>query len=65
MACRTPSPSALCTKSTRARGTRRLTETVAVRRRDHGVTLSPVLPLYKWSSPDETERQAAVRSWRR
>lgn len=29
--------------------------------RRHGVQLSCVLPLYKWSAPDETERQAAVR----
>lgn len=29
--------------------------------RTHGVRLSSVLPLYKCSSPDETERQAAVR----
>ena len=28
-----------------------------------GVTVSSVLPLYKWSSPDEDERQAAVRYW--
>jgi hypothetical protein len=33
--------------------------------RRHGVQLSSVLPLYKWSSPDETERQAAVRYWKR
>ncbi|MEE1799315.1 MULTISPECIES: sugar phosphate isomerase/epimerase [unclassified Streptomyces] len=30
-----------------------------------GVQLSSVLPLYKWSSPDETERQTAVRYWKR
>jgi myo-inositol catabolism protein IolH len=30
-----------------------------------GVAVSSVLPLYKWSSPDEDERQAAVRYWRR
>jgi myo-inositol catabolism protein IolH len=30
-----------------------------------GVRLSSVLPLYRWSSPDETERQAAVRYWKR
>ncbi|MEV7084479.1 sugar phosphate isomerase/epimerase [Streptomyces sp. NPDC093085] len=30
-----------------------------------GVQLSSVLPLYKWSSPDETERQSAVRYWKR
>jgi hypothetical protein len=33
--------------------------------RTHGVRLSSVLPPYKWSSPDETERQAAVRYWNR
>ncbi|MEV5720380.1 sugar phosphate isomerase/epimerase [Amycolatopsis mediterranei] len=33
--------------------------------RETGVGLSSVLPLYKWSSPDETERQAAVRYWKR
>ncbi|MFF5189092.1 sugar phosphate isomerase/epimerase family protein [Streptomyces sp. NPDC000345] len=33
--------------------------------RTHGVKPSSVLPLYKWSSPDETERQAAVRYWKR
>jgi len=30
-----------------------------------GVQLSSVLPLYKWSSPNEAERQAAVRYWKR
>jgi myo-inositol catabolism protein IolH len=30
-----------------------------------GVGVSSVLPLYKWSGPDEDERQAAVRYWRR
>lgn len=30
-----------------------------------GVRLASVLPLYKWSSPDEAERQAAVRYWTR
>jgi myo-inositol catabolism protein IolH len=30
-----------------------------------GVTLSSILPLYKWSSPDEDERCAAVSNWRR
>lgn len=29
------------------------------------VQLACVLPLYRWSGPDETERQAAVRYWRR
>ncbi|HVV13268.1 sugar phosphate isomerase/epimerase [Amycolatopsis sp.] len=33
--------------------------------RETGVQLASVLPLYKWSSPDETERQAAVRYWKR
>lgn len=33
--------------------------------RENGVQLSSVLPLYKWSSPDEAERQAAVRYWKR
>jgi myo-inositol catabolism protein IolH len=30
-----------------------------------GVEISSVLPLYKWSGPDEDERQAAVRYWKR
>jgi myo-inositol catabolism protein IolH len=30
-----------------------------------GVDIASVLPLYKWSGPDEDERQAAVRYWRR
>ena len=30
-----------------------------------GVTVSTVLPLYRWSGPDEDERQAAVRYWKR
>jgi myo-inositol catabolism protein IolH len=29
------------------------------------VTVSSVLPLYRWSGPDEDERQAAVRYWKR
>lgn len=33
--------------------------------RTHGVQLSSVLPLYKWSSPDEEEGQVAVRYWKR
>jgi myo-inositol catabolism protein IolH len=33
--------------------------------RDNDIQLSSVLPLYKWSSPDETERQMAVRYWKR
>jgi myo-inositol catabolism protein IolH len=30
-----------------------------------GVKLSSVLPLYRWAGPDEDERQAAVRYWKR
>jgi myo-inositol catabolism protein IolH len=30
-----------------------------------GVGISSVLPLYRWSGPDEEERQAAVRYWKR
>jgi myo-inositol catabolism protein IolH len=33
--------------------------------RETGVQLSSILPLYRWSSTDETERQAAVRYWKR
>ena len=29
------------------------------------VTVSSVLPLYRWSGSDEDERQAAVRYWKR
>ena len=32
---------------------------------DAGVGVSSMLPLYKWSGPDEDERQAAVRYWKR
>ncbi len=30
-----------------------------------GVGISSVLPLFRWSGPDEDERQAAVRYWKR
>ncbi|MGB3764017.1 MAG: sugar phosphate isomerase/epimerase [Ornithinimicrobium sp.] len=30
-----------------------------------GVGVSSMLPLYRWSGPDEDERQAAVRYWKR
>ena len=33
--------------------------------RETGLEISSVLPLYRWSSPDEDERQAAVRYWKR
>jgi myo-inositol catabolism protein IolH len=32
---------------------------------DAGVALASVLPLFRWSGPDEDERQAAVRYWKR
>lgn len=30
-----------------------------------GMEVSSILPLYRWSGPDEDERQAAVRYWKR
>src|SRR5437588_10998153 len=33
--------------------------------RETGVQIASVLPLYRWSGPDEAERQAAVRYWKR
>jgi myo-inositol catabolism protein IolH len=33
--------------------------------RETGVGLSSILPLYRWSSPDEDERLAAIRYWKR
>lgn len=33
--------------------------------RDTGLELASILPLYRWSSPDEDERLAAVRYWKR
>jgi myo-inositol catabolism protein IolH len=33
--------------------------------RDTGLELASILPLYRWSSPDEDEREAAVRYWKR
>jgi myo-inositol catabolism protein IolH len=33
--------------------------------RESGVRLASILPLYRWSSPDEDERQDAVRYWKR
>ena len=30
-----------------------------------GVKIATHLPLYRWSGPDEDERQAAVRYWKR
>jgi len=33
--------------------------------RDTGMVLASILPLYRWSGPDEDERQAAVGYWKR
>jgi myo-inositol catabolism protein IolH len=33
--------------------------------RDHRIELASILPLFRWSSADEEERQAAVRYWKR
>jgi myo-inositol catabolism protein IolH len=33
--------------------------------RDNGVGIASLLPMYRWASNDETERQAAVRHWKR
>ena len=32
---------------------------------DTACEIASVLPLYRWSGPDEDERQAAVRYWKR
>ena len=32
---------------------------------DAGIQISSLLPVQRWSSPDEPQRQAAVRSWKR
>ncbi len=42
--------------------------TIAAFRRElaaAGVEVASVLPLYRWSGPDEDDRQAAVRYWKR
>ena len=33
--------------------------------KDHGVKLATLLPMYRWASPVESERQTAVRNWKR
>jgi len=33
--------------------------------KDSGVRIASVLPMYRWASSDEIERQAAVRHWKR
>jgi myo-inositol catabolism protein IolH len=42
-------------------GVRRLKKTA----KDAGVGIASVLPVQRWSGPDEEQRQAAVRSWKR
>ena len=42
-------------------GVRRLKKIAA----DAGVGIASVLPLQRWAGPDEDQRQAAVRSWKR
>jgi myo-inositol catabolism protein IolH len=32
--------------------------------RDHGVQLASILPMYRWASPHEDERRAAVEHWK-
>jgi myo-inositol catabolism protein IolH len=33
--------------------------------KDHNVQIASLLPMYRWASNDEAERQAAVRHWKR
>ena len=33
--------------------------------KDHGVTIASLLPMYRWASPHEDERQTAVRYWKK
>ena len=42
-------------------GVRRLKKVAA----DAGVGIASIIPLNRWSGPDEDQRQAAVRSWKR
>lgn len=42
-------------------GVRRLKKVTA----DAGVRIASIIPLNRWSGPDEDQRQAAVRSWKR
>jgi len=32
---------------------------------DHGIKLACLLPMYRWASPNEDERQAAVKNWKK
>jgi len=50
---------------THPRADRAKVEEFRVALRDSGLELASILPLYRWSSPDEDERQAAVRYWKR
>ncbi|SEQ00400.1 sugar phosphate isomerase/epimerase family protein [Microlunatus flavus] len=42
-------------------GVRKLKKTAA----DAGVGFASIIPLHRWAGPDEDQRQAAVRSWKR
>jgi myo-inositol catabolism protein IolH len=42
-----------------------LVQTLKRSLRDTGVKIASMLPILRWSSPDEDERQAAVRYWQR
>lgn len=33
--------------------------------KDHDVGISSLLPMYRWASPDEDERKAAIANWKR
>ena len=33
--------------------------------KDHGVKIASLLPMYRWASPHEDERQTAVRYWKK
>lgn len=44
---------------------RALIKKVKQRAKDAGIEISSVLPVQQWSSPDEQQRQDAVRNWRR
>lgn len=39
--------------------------TLKKRAKDAGIGIASVLPVLRWSGPDENQRQAAVRAWRR
>jgi myo-inositol catabolism protein IolH len=33
--------------------------------KDHGVKIASLLPMYRWASPHEDERQSAVKYWKK